>query len=213
MLTVLQVAQRGVDIYDPASRWDLLLSGSRYADSTVGVTIDEANKALVVAFRGTDTREDVLKDLEAALPQPAGELGAIALGFFEGTKAVFQRIEAMIPGYRLICTGHSLGAAQASDFAAWAGYHGLPAHACVLMGSPRPGGASLDFWLDKLPAWYSFRNGIDPVCDLPPWALHDRPQIALNEPGPPNEGAVGWHHSALYLQGIAKLQLPPLVEP
>lgn len=211
MLTVLQVAQRGVGIYDPASTWDLLLSGPQFSGSTVGVVVDAENKALIVAFRGTDCREDILKDLEAVLPQPAGELGAVALGFFEGTAAVFERIKSMIPGHRLICTGHSLGAAQASDFAAWSGYHGLPAHACVLMGSPRPGGKALDFWLDKLPIWFSFRNGRDPVCDVPTWALHDRPQYALNEPGPASERVIGWHHSALYLQGIAKLKLPPVL--
>lgn len=211
MLSVLDIARYGVGIYGDVVTWDRVLSGPTFSGNTVGVRVDAENKALIVAFRGTAVAEDFLKDLEAALPQPAGELGAVALGFFEGTAAVFDAIKTMIPGHKLICTGHSLGAAQASDFAAYSGYHGLPAHACVLMGSPRPGGKELDFWLDKLPIWYSFRNGRDPVCDVPTWALHDRPQYALDEPGLASEGLIGWHRSALYLQGIAKLTLPPVL--
>ncbi|HWY24422.1 MAG TPA: lipase family protein [Nevskia sp.] len=221
MLTVLQVAVLGSQaIYDSSSLWDALFTGPDYADSYVGVQVRPQDRAVVVAFRGSTTPEDFFKDLEAAIPDDEAELGMVAHGFFEGTKALYAKIAPLIPaGYLLIITGHSLGAAQASDFAAFALARGTPVQACVLMGSPRPGLDTLNGWLRRVPSWYSFRNGSDlfardPVPDVPNWGEHCRPLTALHEPPAPADPwgrLIGWHHSELYLAGIAKLTLPPLV--
>jgi lipase (class 3) len=212
MLLVLQATQRGVGIYDPLSRWDLKLEGPEYAYNVVGIILDDANGAVIVSFRGTDSFRDMLRDLEAADPENAGELGDVPFGFFVGIPAIFERLKELFPGRKIICTGHSRGAAQASLFAAFCAIHGFPVHACVLMGSPRPGRADLNFWLDKIPHWYSFRNGDDPVCDEPPWAIHSHSLVELDEPGPELEGAFGRHHTEFYIAGIAKQQMPALIE-
>lgn len=227
MRTVYQSAVTfAADIYDQASKWDYLLSGPTYANCYVGIRIDHTNKIVEIACRGTQTRDDGLKDIEAAVPVEEDELGVVAYGFFEGTKALYTIIATLIPlGYRVIIGGHSLGAAIATDLAAYAmvrfrsNPQAVP-YAVILMGSPRPGCHTMNEQLRKIPVWYSFRNGgnllFDPVTLVPTWGEHARELIQIHESPAPDDswGAiVGYHHSELYLQGIAKLTFPPLVTP
>lgn len=228
MLTVLQAAEVfSAAIYDSTTRWDVLLMGAFYSDSYVGLRLDPINKAALIAFRGSTTVNDFLKDLDAEVPDDEGELGTVAHGFFEGTKALYTTLAPIIPAdYKLIVGGHSLGAAQASDFAGYAvarfksNPQAVPA-AVVLMGSPRPGCDTLNAQLRKIPTWFSFQNrqGIlhDPVTDVPTWGEHARPLIPVREERLPTDTFANWgvlieaHHYELYLRGIAKLALPPLL--
>lgn len=228
MLTVLQAAEVfSAAIYDSTFKWDALLTGPAYADCYVGLRLDPIHKAALIAFRGSTTESDGLKDLEAAIPVEEDELGTVAYGFFKGTKALYTTLVPLIPpDYRTIAGGHSLGAAEASDFAAYATVRfrsnpqAVP-YAVVLMGSPRPGCDTLNAQLRKVPIWYSFQNrqGIihDPVTDVPTWGEHARPLIPLHESRTPTDIFDNWglfvepHHHELYLRGIAKLPLPPLL--
>lgn len=219
MLAVLTVALLGSQIiYDDTSKWSWVLSGRDFAESRIGVLVSDEYKTVFVSCRGSTTPHDFLKDAAAGLLLPEGKLGCVAWGFYDGMPEVYAKIISMIPpGYRLVFTGHSLGASQASILAGYAVAQGVIPAACVLMGSPRPGRSDLCALLRQIPIWYSFQNGLDPVCDVPPFANHSHTLIPLHEIRTPADTfdhwglLVDWHHWQLYLRGIAKLALPPLI--
>lgn len=228
MLTVYQAGEIGsAAIYDNPASFAAVLSGPAFGGSYVGLMTDAANKTFFTAFRGSVTLSDWLLNLEAAVPDDEKELGTVAHGFFTGTPALYAEIAPMIPpGFKWVIVGHSRGAGEGSDLAGYAmaraksNPNAVP-YACVFMGSPRPGCDTLNAQLRKVPVWASFQNrqGIihDPVTDVPTWGEHARPLIALREERVVTDAFPYWgpliepHHFELYLRGIAKLTLPPIV--
>lgn len=222
--TVSQLAEIfSTRIYDPTERWDVLLTGPRYGNCHVGLLIDHAAGVVLCALRGTTIGLDYLKDLVAALPDDAGAIGVVPLGFSLGMAAVADKLlEILHPGDALFLGGHSLGASEASILAGLLIARGLMPSGLVLMGCPKPGGPTLSHLLLQVPQYFSFWNGDDPVPDLPPWAEHCREPTALHEPPPTlttltgladwhDLPLIGWHDSSLYLRGIAKRDLPLII--
>ncbi len=218
MITVLDIAKIGSEsiyIDDPAARavlFDHVLTGPEVDDRVIGIKLIEPYRIAVVAFRGSTTPEDFLHDLEAALPEHEGKCGWVPCGFWRGTEASYFAVMPLIPpGYRIIVTGHSLGAAQGADFAGYLIEQGRAPLACVLMGSPRPGRSDLNALLTQTELW-SFRNGHDPVTMVPTWGDAPGNWMLLYEAPPENDewgGLIGWHHWQLYLRGIARLSPMP----
>lgn len=214
-LSVATVAAVGIAGYSDETKWTQLCVGKQYKDCHIGILEDSVDKCYIVSARGTKSLTDAIKDFESVSQEYIYQLGSIACGFFDGTPEIYADVVSWVqknPSYKLILTGHSLGAAQMTDLAAYAAVRNLTPFACVLMGSPKPGSTTLNHCLTGIPHWYSFRNGIDPVPLTPLVGEHYQELIKLNEP-PPDGTWLGWHSSDLYLQGICKDYIGTLLIP
>jgi hypothetical protein len=171
--TVSAIAQLAQAIYTPAaSKWDLMLTGPRYGNSTVGCLIDSAAKVIIPACQGTRPGIDFLKDIAAALPNSYG----LPYGFDLGMWAIYQRLLQICgPGWTIILTGHSLGAAQAAILHDLFRKGGLVPSAAVLLACPRCvalGGPNI----------FSFANQGDLVPDVPECFPEPTTPICFNLP-------------------------------
>ena len=170
----------------------------------------------LIMCRGSTTPEDWIRDFESelgrSLPQWT-QLGLLPDGFSRGLAQAWGAITDTLDAGRrtLTVAGHSLGAAHAAELAAMLNASDIVQHV-VLCGCPRPGTSALASLFDpKIIA--SYRNGNDPVCDVPvtlgPWLpwCPIAPYIAINDPSAPDDewGPLAEHHLFHYLAGITKL--------
>ena len=127
---------------------------------------------LVICFRGTepDQLTDVLADLKA-WRKPSKEKGLVHYGFVEALDKVFPTIEYLLESMdislekplKVVCTGHSLGAALATLCASR-----IDAHELYTFGSPRVG--NRDFVNELVNdgiKHYRFVNNNDIVTKVP----------------------------------------------
>ncbi len=170
----------------------------------------------VIAFRGSTTIEDWLRDFQGLMIQDP-ELGGVETGFMKGIRDVLANVGDEINGLycpKLYITGHSLGAARALLFAALvcAQGHAQAIQKVAVFGSPRPGGVKVLKLLNNVPV-NSYKNGNDLVCDVPfdiqnfaPY-MHPRQLIKVDVPPPEDDswGPLARHHSELYLAAMRKL--------
>lgn len=82
------------------------------------LAVDENKNLAVLAFRGTDSEDptDLLDDFDA-IPKPWRAGGSVSTGFSDALVEVWPGIDAVlqaIGGFKLLFTGHSLGAAMAT---------------------------------------------------------------------------------------------------
>jgi len=129
----------------------------------------EANEIFLV-FRGTepDQMKDILADVKA-WRKPAREKGLVHFGFAQALDKVYDNIVQWIAeqklddGYKITCTGHSLGAALATICASR-----LDAHELYTFGSPRVGNRAFvkEMKKDKI-KHYRFVNNNDIVTSVP----------------------------------------------
>lgn len=125
---------------------------------------------LVICFRGTQPTEikDILSDLKA-WPKKAKERGRVHYGFASACDCVYDDIADYINSLSLpkttkvICTGHSLGAAIATIVASR-----LDADELYTFGSPRVGNKAFvdEIAKDKI-KHYRFVNNNDVVTTVP----------------------------------------------
>ena len=132
----------------------------------------QQDNQLVICFRGTEPDQitDVLADLKA-WRRPSKEKGLVHYGFVEALDKVFLNIEQYLESQdinleepiKVVCTGHSLGAALATLCAAR-----IDAHEIYTFGSPRVGNRDFVKELSKDGIkHYRFVNNNDIVTKVP----------------------------------------------
>jgi triacylglycerol lipase len=130
------------------------------------LTVDPAKRLGVLAYRGTqpDEARDLLTDAHARLKPWAGT-GNVHSGFANSLARKWPDIRAALDelaGFRLLYTGHSLGAALATLSA------GLqPPVALYTFGSPRVGNAAFSASVAGI-AHERYVDCADLVCQIPP---------------------------------------------
>jgi hypothetical protein len=141
------------------------------------LSLRPSDRTAVIAFRGTDAADprDVLYDVKFWLINwPVG--GKVHGGFFRALRNLQGPLEKAlkkVDGYRLLVTGHSLGAAMATLFAS-----AHPPDALYTFGCPRVGNAK---FVATLQGVKSFRY-VD-CCDL---VARVPPRICYRHVGEPN---------------------------
>jgi predicted lipase len=192
-------------IYDSSFQgWD------KYYDGTAPDGICAGLKNNVLVFRGSYTFSDWMKDFEVfklGYPKSHPQFGTIHDGFDEGLDEFFAKVAPYLSAGTSF-VGHSLGAARAQLAAGryiLAG--GVPAK-ITTFGSPKPGCQQFAQFLAPY-AKSSYKNGVDPVTDVPlvigtELAVAAVEPIALQEtPTDWHEGLMAWHNILLYEKGIA----------
>lgn len=131
--------------------------------------VGRSNKAVLVAFRGTESIENCLTDAETPLVCCSPYPGRVHRGFAEGVETVWSEIRPLLgPPSRsrpLWLTGHSLGGALATLASVRLASEGYAVRAVYTYGSPRVGDRLFrDFYRH---AHYRFVNDNDLVPHLP----------------------------------------------
>lgn len=189
--------------YDPKSSWDHWFDGS----GTAGIRAGIKDNNLV--FPGSETAEDWYRDLLAFPDKPLNheQLGPVHFGFYLGLDAFLEKALPLLGDSPHFC-GHSLGASRAwlaaGVYIAKGGHPG----GITAFGSPRPGCSILRQLLAPYPK-SSYRNGEDPVTDVPVWlasfpVLEPTPFKLVNV-APVDSGLLRFHHMPLYVQGTESL--------
>lgn len=181
--------------------------------SDVWAGIKHYDAYTVIAMRGSTTINDWLRDFRGWMVKDP-QLGMVEDGFMAGMRDVFAHLvdEIAAPAPKSLCiTGHSLGAAEALILGGLItdGGHGAAIDAIVTFGSPRPGGQRLKNILTPI-AVRSYRNIMDPVCEVPvripelePY-MHPRDLIGIVAAPPPDDpwGPIADHHIELYIKAL-----------
>jgi len=124
---------------------------------------------IFIVFRGTEPNQmkDILADVKA-WRKPAREKGLVHFGFAQALDKVYDKIvhwidEQKLDDAKIICTGHSLGAALATICASR-----LDAHELYTFGSPRVGNRAFvkEMKNDNI-THYRFVNNNDIVTKVP----------------------------------------------
>lgn len=196
MITDLDAAKFCAAIYTDASDWD-----TRIEIGGIVAGIKYVNGGTVVAFRGSFTLEDWLRDADE-IPFDHPVLGYVHRGFFDGMEQFVADIRTYLKG-DIYVVGHSLGGAHACLFT---GLVPDSVKRLVLFGCPRPGFSKLRNVVQlKCSNIASFRNREDPVPEVPyllglyHW-VHDPAQItSATNPALPTD----CHSIALYIEALS----------
>ena len=175
-------------------------------------------RTIVVAFRGTQTMEDAIVDLDVTLvDSPYGD-GRVHRGFLELYQTLRPELlrtlrEEYIDGDSLFLTGHSLGAAVATyalqDLLRHDAFR-LAVRAAVTFGSPKTGDAVHARELVRIgaqrigaqPMLRVISNALDPMCTLPAkkyYAPVELVTLFIEERGSWSSN----HSMAVYLRAVA----------
>lgn len=133
-------------------------------------------EAVLVAFRGTENIRDWLADLNAR--RVTRSYGLVHRGFYHAFNDVRSQLEqtlALLPGRRIVLTGHSLGGALATVAAAeWFSSGAFAPAAIYTYGQPRVGNETFRRYVNqKVGNTFSrFVNDDDIVTRVPPGFRH-----------------------------------------
>ena len=167
------------------------------ADDTGFIAVDDTNKLIVLAFRGTESLSNWNLDLKVIRVETEFcEKCHAHKGFYVGWQLIQVDVEVKVaeqvkanPGYRLVVTGHSLGAALATLAAGHFRKNEELREKTELytFGSPRVGNKELaDFLTTQSDLSYRVTYRADPVVRLPPhWTgyYHMSPEYWMREHG------------------------------
>lgn len=217
------IAALCVGIYNyadqPPVTWDHFFDVT--ATQPVCCALKYVNDDTCLIFRGTDTPNDLLADLDA-VPANSPFLGEVHSGFLRGLLPLATMLASLIRG-KLYIGGHSLGAARATLAAGIFKSLGILPQKVVGLGPPRAGFnplshyvANIDFHLYRAvcPLAHPFTH--DPICEVPPdWSgvglgyQHVRPltdvTVTVAEAAVKDMGAFAIHYSPGYAAALANL--------
>jgi predicted lipase len=202
------------EIYEPtaiAGAFDHYDAGM---DDSVCWAIKRLDGFDVVVFRGSVTRQDWLRDVQA-LATPS-RIGHVHSGFYSGMEHMWGDLKPMLSQPAII-TGHSLGAARAAVLTALMTVDGVPPAVRVVFGEPKPGLLDFAKVITGTPG-RSYRNGDrthhDLITDVPfslPPAQYVHPTPIISVCCRPDGGkfadlgVFAWHHIRLYQTALAVL--------
>jgi triacylglycerol lipase len=160
------------------------LFDDKATDAQGFVAYDKAKNAIVVSFRGTESKADALIDADFRQRDASRYgTGEIHAGFKEQMDALYDDVMAKVkdlladapddPAPTVMLAGHSLGGALAGLFAGAAVDEGIPVGAIYTAGQPKLGDgdftADLSARLDKAGArYFRYVNNADIVTQVPP---------------------------------------------
>ncbi len=159
-----------------------------------------ADGQMVISFRGTNPSRfaDLISDMDA-LPEIHPQLGRCHRGFLRNVLGVADAIMSNTAGQQLAIVGHSKGAAEAALFAGLLAAAGRPPVQLTTFGMPKVGGGELRQLVMPLRG-EDYRNGGDPVTQVPLFFLHPR---ALRQLGTDPILDVRYHFIAAYAQAVS----------
>lgn len=152
------------------------------ADSASRAIVRRTDEGLVIAFRGSDDVDAWLHDFEA-VPDTIAGLGKVHEGFWSAWSAIAEQVMAVVGSDPVTFVGHSLGGGLASIAAASAVLAGKSVKAVYGFEPPRP---SFDTTMRTLLAntpVYLYKNGSDPVPDVPIGGVHPASLIHIGKQG------------------------------
>jgi hypothetical protein len=172
--------------------------------SGVKVFVKETPDEQLILFPGSESLLDWWRDFEARMVT-VPDLGGVEQGFMTGMRDVFKALQPFTKPIRIV--GHSLGATRALIFGALMCLVGIKPETIIALEPPRPGGQRLKEILAPVTI-RAYRNGNDPVCDVPPESMgyvHPREPlqvycepVALDPAGP-----MRWHHIQIAALAVA----------
>jgi len=141
------------------------------ADSASRAIVRETAGGLVVAFPGSDNLPCWIADLDA-IPMDVPGMGSVHRGFYEAWNSISVDVLAAIDGRPVTLVGHSLGGSIALVAAACMAVGGNPPSAVYAFEPARVSyDMTLRILLRQIPL-HLYRNGSDPVTDLPLGGVH-----------------------------------------
>lgn len=169
-------SQKFLKIPDDIKFYDA--STTNHAEDTQAYTwVCEDEKTLYIVFRGTSSGKDIMADLQiSTLPwgEPADGV-RVHRGFYEQFLAIEHEMDADVKAFveagvqRIVCTGHSLGAALSTIAAVYFAekYVHVPV-CCYTFGSPRVGNRKFtDIFHKEVDVHWRAFNRSDPVSMIP----------------------------------------------
>lgn len=153
---------------------DAYLPGTTVAiGDDLAANVTRKDGETIVAFRGTANPKGWLRDLDA-LPKSHPALGYCHHGFLNGAIKLLQAVDLSSDKGSITLTGHSLGGALAIIFGALRIIGNQRVDRLATFGAPRAGYATLvGIWapLRNAGLVHQWRNGNDPVTEVPPLAV------------------------------------------
>lgn len=137
--------------------------------SGVYVCTTQVRDGIVVAFRGSITEQDWLRDGET-IPRQARnhpQLGYCHDGFLSAGESIVNEVVKAVGNQPLIITGHSLGGAEAVAVGALLTLMKKPIAKIVTFGAPRVGMWEFVKVMNAVRALRQYRRGNDPVPMVP----------------------------------------------
>lgn len=170
---------------------------------------------LVVAFRGSITPLDWLRDIAAlvVIPRKHPTLGFCHAGFADAADSVADEVLKVVGNRPYVLTGHSLGGAEAVGVGALMVLAGKAPARIATFGAPRFGMRKFVDVLKDVPIAQYWR-GNDPVTDLPffipPLFRYEFTRAPLIHVGVSQPDAFSSHHIAGYVEDVTSyLKLRP----
>lgn len=163
----------------------------------------------VLSFPGTDDDPRTWARDVLALPTPDPDLGLCHEEFLHSGRVIFSLLRADVAGRRLACVGHSLGGATAIVVAGLLTVAGTTPEALVTFGAPRACySGRLPDLLGPVPRRTQFRDGPDPMTEVPPFGRHVVDALTLIVPPAPLPHALDYHRVAAYRAALAETARP-----
>lgn len=207
------LARLSTDVYVHSAEWTQYYEEK--GDHAVCYGLKETDTTIDVVFRGSKSLRDWFNNFRA-LPTDHPQLGPVESGFVDGLQDVLTEIGDKLSHTekRIRIGGHSLGGARAFLFSGLLTVNLVWPSIVAGFGSPKPGMRQFSNILSELPDVYCFRNGPDPVPELPlslPEFPYELPRSPIGLRAAPTgwPDLIEWHAATLYQKAVTSITVEP----